>query len=771
MGIRKQAWLAVLVAVGFAGTVAAETIKDVKIVDPNGELFDISSVSAFTSFSAGDEVRDREQILSTIGVDVDRMRKSGRFSYVSARMDIDQSDEGIIVVYTVKLKHHLRRLEIVGADKMRNRKIRKKLELEMGQFVDDAELAQAAARLKAAYRDFWYPYAQVQWDSKTDDALGTADVIFTIVEGAKFVVKKIEFEGNENIDKDRLTRVMQQKQKSWIPLWSTLTGRGKYLPEMVDADIFAIKSLYMDEGFLDVRVEEPDLIDTRPKRSKMVIQIEEGRQYKVRSVDLEGIEEFTEEAVMRGIRLHPGDDAAYDAIEAGSESIRTYYGNRGYVRTRVRPVLDADASAGLVDIRYEVDEGPIGTINKVVIRGNDKTKDKVIRREMVIYPGDKYHRGYVKRSENRLRNLNFFDMVNSSTDPVGDQDKYDLTMKVHEKSTGQFTAGVGFSSIDSLVGYTELSQGNFDITRWPPSGAGQKFKIRAQLGTKRNDLDISFVEPWLFDRQLSFGIDLYHREARYFSDSYDQKTDGARFSFGKPLTPFSRVNLAYSIERFDVFDVSPSASQAIQEEEGVRNKSGIDLTFTRDTRNHFMWPSKGAKTQVTPYFAGGALGGQTDLFGGRIRSTHYWPFFADTVLNIRGAVETVDFYGESDRVPIFDRLFLGGAYTLRGYDYRDVAPYDPTLSDAEGGQSSAFTSVEYTVPVWQKVRAATFYDIGFVNRDPFDFDVENYHSDWGVGLRLDMPGFPLQIDYAWPIRYKDPLTDKGRFNFNIGQSF
>lgn len=775
--MKKAALFLITALIGLSAS--AETIKDIRIVNQAGESFDMSSVSAFTSFKVGEQVTDREVIISSIAVDVNRMRESGRYSYVNARMDVEA--DGVILVYTVVSKHKLRRIEIVGAKKMRNRKVRKKSELVLGQFADDSTFAQASEKIKEAYRDFWYPDTRISWESQTNDELGTVDVIYRIKEGRKLGIKNLVFEGNDIVDDKTLRKVMQQKQKWFL---SFITGAGKYKPENVDMDVFAIKSLYMNEGFLDIRVSTPVLDDSNPKKARLVFTIDEGQRYRVGEITVAGSETFEAQELRRGIRLRTGDIAAYRDAEAGSESIRAFYGNRGYVRTSVRPVFDANADSGTVDIRYEVGEGSVGYINKVNIAGNERTKDKVIRREMVIYPGDKYNRSRVQTSENRLQNLNYFEVVTASPEPTGESDKYDLNVQVKEKPTGQFSAGVGFSSVDSLVGYVELSQGNFDYKTWPPIGAGQKFKIRAQLGTERNDLDISFVEPWFLDRQLSFGVDLFHREARYFSDSYDQVNDGFRLSLGKPLSRFTRGNLAYTLELFDVYNVSPNASQAIKNEEGTRTKSGLEYTWTIDTRDRFFNPTRGYKTSVSPYFAGGPLAGETDIYGARIRSTHYWAMFADTVLNLRGSIESVESFGDSkanaeanqpsygDGVPIFDRLFLGGSYTLRGFEYRDVGPVDPATGDPVGGNSSAYATIEYTVPIWNKIRGAAFYDWGFVNVDSLDFDPTRYNDNWGLGIRLDLPGFPLHLDYAWPITYYEPWQDgKGRFNFLIGHSF
>ncbi len=767
--------LAILLFSIAATLVHADTIKDIRIVNQAGESYDISSVLAFTSFKVGQQVPDRQTILSTIADDVNRMRNSGRYSYVKARMDIEE--DGVVLVYTVTTKHHLRRIVIQGASRMSNRKVLQKSGLEIGQFADDSEFEQAAAKIKKAYADFWHPDAVVKWSSSVDEEHGTVDVVYTIEEGRKLGIKDIVFEGNDLIDDGKLKRLLQQKEKKW---YSFITRSGQYKEDAVDLDVFSIKSFYMNNGFLDVKVSDPVIDAANPRNARLIYRIDEGQRYRIGKISLSGMEEFTEQELRRTIRLRPGDIASYENINEGSEGLRAYYGNRGYIRVGVRPVFNADAAASIVDIDYSITEGSVGYINKINISGNERTADKVIRRELVVYPGEKYNRSRVKASESKLRNLRYFEFVTITPDPTEESGKYDLDVQVKEQPTGRFAAGVGFSSVDSLVGYTELSQGNFSYKTWPPVGDGQKFKIRVQLGTKRNDLDVSFVEPWFMDRKLSFGVDLYHREARYYSSIYDQRTDGFRLSLGKPLSRFSRGTLAYSLERFEVFNVADNATPIIKDEEGGRTKSSVEYTWLYDSRDNYFNPTRGNKTSISPYTAGGALGGQTDIYGVRVRAAQYWPLIGNMVFNIRGEVESVEAYGVSkeantlygDGVPLFDRLFLGGSYTLRGFEYRDVGPKDPTTGDPIGGNSSAYATAELTYPIWQKIRGAAFYDWGFVNVDSWDFDPGTFNDDWGVGLRFDLPGFPLSLDYAWPIEYDRQFQNgKGRFNFLIGHTF
>ena len=336
--------------------------------------------------------------------------------------------------------------------------------------------------------------------------------------------------------------------------------------------------------------------------------------------------------------------------------------------------------------------------------------------------------------------------------------------------------------MDSLIGYVDISQGNFKYNTWPPIGGGQKFQVRIQAGSYRNDLEFSFSEPWFMDRKLSFGINAYHRESRYFSEVYDQINDGLRLSLGQPLSRDLRHSISYKIEQYQVKNAD-SAPQFIQDEEaqGKRLSSGAEYLLTFDTRNKSFGATRGNKTIVSPYVNGGIFGGDIDLYGLKLRTTHFTPLIWDMVFVSRLQIESVDSYNDMNSIPIFDKLFLGGTYSLRGYDFRDIGPREInsltgqiTSNESIGGLTSAFASTELTFPLWNKVRGALFYDWGIVNEESWDFNTDLFNDNVGIGLRLELPGFPLQLDYGWPINFnKEERGESGKpkFNFLMGYSY
>jgi outer membrane protein insertion porin family len=429
------------------------------------------------------------------------------------------------------------------------------------------------------------------------------------------------------------------------------------------------------------------------------------------------------------------------------------------------------AGEGKIDVHFQIQEGGPSFVQRINIVGNTRTKDKVIRREVLIAPGDILNSVRVENTKKRLDNLGYFSKVETYPEDTGVAGRKDLTIQVEEKRTGSVNFGAGFSTIDQLVGFIEMTQGNFDLLNWPSfTGAGQKFRVRLQYGTRRTDAVISLTEPYFLDRRLSLGGELYYREADYLSSIYNQRNYGFSLETRKGLGPFTQISLQYRIEAFEIFSVSPGASSQILVEQGSSTKSQITPSITHDTRDNPFLTRHGHRISFTPYIAGGFLGGSEQIYGFTADARQYFHLWKDTILLFSGEVASVDNWGSGTNVRIYDRLFLGGSNDLRGFDYRDVGPKDINGEPLGGGSLASFT-VEYTVPIIEKARAAVFYDTGFVNAAPWDFNTSHVVSDVGIGLRLDLPIGPLRIDYGVPIQKERGTSGNGKFNFNVGYQF
>src|SRR5438094_2473911 len=451
-----------------------------------------------------------------------------------------------------------------------------------------------------------------------------------------------------------------------------------------------------------------------------------------------------------------------------AKAVADAYGSGGYVDLVITPE-STPAGPALGDVHYKSEEGERSYLNRVTIEGNTRTKDKVIRREVLVAPGDVFNTVRADTTKKRLENLGYFSKVETYPEETDIAGRKDLTILVQEKRTGSLSFGAGFSTIDQLVGFVELTQGNFDLLNWPAfTGAGQKFRMRVQYGTQRKDFLLNVTEPYFLDRRLALSGQLFYTEADYLSVEYNQRNYGFSFEIRRPLTSFMYASLAYQLQNVEIFNVSSGASAFITSQEGTFTESKILSNVVFDRRDNVLLTRSGQRITFAPYVAGGFLGGDTQIYGWDLEGSQYFPLKWDTILLINGEVATVDTWDNGAFVPLFERLYLGGANNLRGFPFREVGPQQN--GEPIGGQSMWRTTVELTFPIIEKARGAVFYDTGFVNSSAWSFGFNHIASDIGIVIRLDLPIGPLRLDYGYPIQ-RDGYNGGGHFNFNVGYQF
>jgi outer membrane protein insertion porin family len=495
----------------------------------------------------------------------------------------------------------------------------------------------------------------------------------------------------------------------------------------------------------------------------------EGTKYHVGKITVTGNKITTAKKIHALLKMKEGSVYSPKALRDDAKTLADGYGSGGYVDLDITPQA-APAGPGRVDVTYTIEEGDRSFVQRVNVIGNTRTKDKVIRREIGIVPGDVYNTVRVEVTKKRLENLGYFSKVETYPDDTNVPGRKDLTVQVEEKRTGSLNFGAGFSTIDSVVGFVELTQGNFDLMNWPSfTGGGQKFRTRIQFGDQRKDFTLALTEPYFLDRPLSLGGELFYHDASFLSNVYDQRNYGVSLTARKPLNAFTSIALSYRLESLEIYNISSNASAYLRSQAGSRVKSLITPSLVYDTRDNPFISRTGHRVVFTPYIAGGFLGGDTQIYGWDLEGSQYFKLWYDTILLFNAEIATVETWGSGDQVPIYDRLYLGGGNDLRGFDFREVGPKDIN-GEPIGGQSLARVTIEYTIPIIEKVRAAIFYDTGFVNRDPYDYGISHLASDVGIGLRLNLPIGPLRIDYGIPV-IKDNNKGNGRFNFNVGYQF
>lgn len=702
---------------------------------------------------------------SLVEQDIKALYRTGQVQNV--RIFGQAEGEGVKVVVVLQTRSLVNEIEIEGAQRVNAKSLRKSIGLKINGALSEDELQKAREKIIETYQSKGFTDVDVKYKVETNEERGTSRVIFTISEGSKGAISAIRFEGNTKFSDKILRKQMKTKSKT---LYSFIDKSGRLDETQLEQDINAVKEWYQDHGYIDVEVKEVRR-DRANGKLNIVVVLVEGPIYHVGKITVTGEKVASGQKILALMKMKEGGVYSPKQIREDSKKIADAYGSGGYVDLQVQP-QGVPAGEGKIDVHYTIQEGGPSFVQRINIIGNTRTKDKVIRREVLIAPGDVLNSVRVETTKKRLDNLGYFSKVETYPEDTGVSGRKDLTIQVEEKRTGSLNFGAGFSTIDQLVGFVEMTQGNFDIMNWPTfTGAGQKFRFRIQVGNTRKDVVMSLTEPYFLDRQLSLGGEIYYREADYLSSIYSQRNYGFSLTTRKAIALFTAVSLEYRIESIELYNVSPTASSLILLEQGRTTKSMITPSIVNDTRDNPFLTRRGHRIAFIPYIAGGFLGGTEQIYGFSLEARQYFSLWKDTILLFSGSIASVDNWGSGTRVRIYDRLFLGGSNDLRGFDFRDVSPKDIN-GEPLGGKSMAAFTIEYTIPIIEKARFAVFYDTGFVNPGSFDFNTDQVVSDAGIGLRLDLPIGPLRIDYGFPIQtQRGNNSHSGKFNFNVGYQF
>lgn len=686
----------------------------------------------------------------------------------NVRIFAEPMGDGVKVTVLLQGRPVIEEILIEGAEQISMNRVRREIGSKVGDVLSEERLEDDRQKILKIYEDRFYSDVDVQYRVQELPGSTRVRVVFQITEGPRMVVRRITFVGNESVLPRDIIKVM--KTRTWN-LLSFFNKSGRLLPAQIEEDRAAIRNLYQNRGFADVQITDIQTVPSGDDGVDLTITIVEGIQYRVNTVRLEGVNIVSTDELKGRLKMTDGTLFTPQGMGADLKAMRDFYGMRGYVDMIAQPEI-LPAGVGGVDVIYRVDEGVQSYVNLINIQGNTRTKDRVIRRELAVKPGDVFDSTLVDVSRQRLDNLNYFSRVEMAPTDTIVPGRKDLNVIVEEKRTGSFNFGVGFSTTDSLVGFAELQQTNFDLFNWPSFvGAGQRFRIRGQYGLQRRDFVVSLTEPWFMGYKLSVGVEGYYREASFLSTVYDQTNYGIAIQARKQVWRALSARVEYRLEGIRIFDVDEDETgPEIQDAEGTYTKSAFTGALTWDTRDSLFLTRKGEVIELTGFIAGGPLGGDVQDFGISLEASKYFSLPWDLIFLIKGELAVVNTWGGSDEVPIFDRLYLGGANNLRGFNFREVGPVDE-YDNPIGGQSLAYLTTELTFPIITRVRGAVFADVGFVNAGANDFSTSGVNADIGVGLRLDLPIGPIRVDYGIPVIYDSWNGPPGKFNFNIGYQF
>lgn len=787
----KRMVLAVALAV--AGMASAAKVASVSVKAADGDVEDVGDAAARCQVKVGDEY-DPAQCAR----DVRALRDAGTFDDIVVKAE--QGVNGVDVTYVVKHKMRFQGpLAVKGCDYWNEGKIAKFSELKDGYAYGEAEIAAAAGRIRREYQKKFFPDVKVKPVVEPVEGIaGAVKITMEIEEGERAKITDFEFDGNEAFEADEL-RASFNQYPWWNPMgwFSDVPATPQDLAEARDR----VVAFYRDRGYLDVEISHPEVRTREDGEWVRVFQVREGPCYKVGTISVTGVKAYPEDVVAAAVkRIAPGDVAGATALDEASHEIEVFCGSGraalADTHVTVRR-LPSETDPETLNLVFAVEEGVPVTVNRVLIRGNDYTMDKVIRREIALSPGDPMLADKAERSKRRLENLRYFDRVRYYLEKVdggeakdGKPELRDLVYELSEKNTGNFLIGIGAGTESSVFGQIELSEANFDLfSPWRFRGAGQKGRLCIQAGPRVQTYEASVTEPWFLDRQLELTVEVYRRQRWY--DDYDVIRSGAAVTLSYPVKfwptweAFGRLGVSLAAEYIEYDDVDngyyydPKRGdrfRMLKEEEdrnGDKVEVPLEVFWKLDTRDRFIFPTQGHTVRLF----GDIVGGDNEYWRVGFNVRKYFPVWKKYghvfQIGLRG--ETVDAF--SDDLPLYDRLFLGGSKSIRGVDFREIAPRIYAHENkkgrytAWGGQTSWCMNMEYSVPVVKMLRIAAFSDLGSVGEDEFDFDTAWFCWSVGVGLRLDLEQFPIRLDFATPVVDPDETVDEKVFTFSVGYDF
>jgi outer membrane protein insertion porin family len=725
------------------------------------------------------------------------------------RLDMFETARGKAVVFTVKERKRVQIVDYRGTKALSTSNIEDELkkrdaQIRIDSFYDPGKARRVEAIIAQMLADKGHPFAKVKHDAKSLGGAGF-QVSFIVDEGPKAKIKEIDFVGNE-VFSDADLRGAMKKMRSGssgdvvgIVTAPTRWGKNTFTEEKwadpQEGDKKRLQDFYLNEGYVTASVGEPAItyvdgksgfLKKKPvKWAKLEIPVNEGERYRVGEIKFEGMTVFKEEGIRMMLKLQPGDWYKESRIDKLTEKLRDAYGSQGYFQWTVGVDRKPDHQRKVVDVTLKMDEDKRYYVGKIRFTGNDTTRDKVIRREVYLNEGEVFNTEALKLSIRRINQLGYFKPMEQppaiQPSSVG-EDRLDLVFKVEEQNRNQFTFGGGVSGLEGTFINASFQTSNF-------LGMGETLQLSAQSGRRTKNYQIALTEPYLFDRPITAGIDLFHRKITYESApnvvGYTQEGTGASFVIGLPAGRFTRVYTNYAYEIVNIQDIAGIFTPPDPEEEGEgpifdpfffgqagrRRESRLTPSFVHNTVDNPWTPRAGKKYTMSFELVGGPLGGTLDLYKPTAEAIFYIPHTRRTALGLRVQGSYVSPYGDTRILPYYQRFFLGGETQIRGYDIRTVGPID-VENRAVGGNKYALFNAEYYFDIGGPLRALLFFDAGQAFAEGDNMDIKEFRTSTGIEMRFIMPvlNVPFRLIYAWN-PHRDFFQPETTFKFAVGTTF
>ncbi len=755
--------------------VVADTIEELPEVI--GSVAD-SIINQIMGYELVDEVRikgnrriEKEAIIAVI-----KTRKGGRLDYAQLDKDLRniykmgffddvqiETEDGLngkIVTFVVKEKPSIGKIVFEGNKEVDEDDLREELGIHLYSILNPYEIKQSINRLKDFYRQKGFYNVEIK---ESTEPLQNNEVLlrYEIKENEKVYIKEIKFVGNKKFDDDDLRDLMETKEKGFF---SWITSSGYLDKKKLEFDIQKITAFYHNHGFIKAKVGNPKIKYLKGKGLYITISIEEGDQYKVGKVAIKGDLIKPEKELLSLVRIGREPFFSREVIRQDIIRLRDAYADGGYAYAEVMPQTKEDPESKTINVTYKISRGPKVVLERINILGNTVTRDKVIRRELFVEESGYFSGRGLRESMKNLQRLGFFEDVKINTKKGSSEDKMILDVEVKERPTGSFSVGAGYSSVDGPMIMFQIQQTNF-------LGYGQKVSATASIGGETSEFSLHFVEPWLFDRPISLGLDAYKWKREYDEYTKDSVGGSVSLGFNLGLDRFTRGYVSYTYDKADITDIASDAAYEIRDMAGINVTSSITLTIKRDSRNKPWNPTEGSINSISFEYAGGILGGDVYFDKYYARSAWFFPVWYDTAFMLQGRWGYIK-EREGGKLPVYQKFRLGGLNTIRGYEYGDISPLDPVTGDRIGGEKMMVYNVEYRFPLVkdQGIIGLLFYDAGNVFTKDQSWSFSDIRQSVGVGIRWYSPIGPLRLEYGKVINGKEG-DPSGNWEFSVGGMF
>jgi len=691
--------------------------------------------------------------------DVKKLFELGYFDDVQVRLDSVAG--GKRLTFVVKEKPRIQAIGVTGNGDVKKDDVLEAMSTKSGGVLNLKVLADDLGKIRELYSKKGYYKTEVTYElEQTDPRVARLNII--IKEPKKLYIKEVKVEGAKQISASDLTSELSTSTRHF---WSWVTGSGVLKEEMLERDAAALEAYYANRGFVDAKVGQPDVV-YGDDGITVIFRVEEGDRYKVGTVTFAGDLLYDQPKLMDRIKLDElaavGEYFNRSVVRDDLNSLAELYADDGYAFAEADVDMQKHVDTKTIDVGYHITKGRKVYVRRVTIEGNDKTRDNVIRREVKLADGDLFSGSKLRRSNERLDKLEYFEKLDIETVPTDNPSEVDIKVKVKDKNTGAISLGAGYSTSDSVFFGGSVEEKNL-------FGKGYNAKFQGMFSGKSSRGILSFTNPHVYDSKLAMGTDIYQVYKAY--DDFKKTTTGAKVRFAYPLGEYTILSWDYRLDHYHIYHTNYWASSVITQSAGWHWTSAVYAQIDRDTVDSATKPTKGTKNTLSFEYAGGVVGGDDAYVKPMFTSNIFYPLPFDSVFHWRGQVGTLLPNSGGD-IPVYERFYLGGINNVRGYELDKISPRDPWTHERIGGKAEFFTNFETIFPISKSngLYGVAFFDAGNSWMSVTDVNFDMYRGV-GAGVRWYSPLGLIRVEYGYGLDAASHNMNPSQVGFSMGSTF